>query len=229
MKKIFSLSTKAGWSLMIACFSAIVLLSSCMKDPEPEPVGEAKVRFVNAAYASTSQDYYVNGTKKNSLPLAYGQASDYVTITSGYNQFVFANEGTTVSNGGIAATVSIGSTSTLFSTKSLLNEVDVVGYQDDMTAPAAGKAKVRFVHLNHFLSSSITGTIEGGEQKFTGLGFQMITPYYSVDANTKFVVSATGVTTAPAIDAGIVAGKIYTIWLDGSAVTELKGHVIVQN
>ena len=208
----------------------LVLLNSCIKEPEPEVIGVAKARYVNAVQGSTAQDFYSNGKLLSSVSLAYGSYSNYFDIASGSNIFAVADPGSTVGNGGFGpVAIKIGSNSTVYYYKDLMG-ANKAGYTaDDMTAPATGKARVRFLHLNHFLNNSIGVNTSEAVVVFTGLGFGIASNYFEVNPGTKFVGTGTGVVTAPVIDFAFQAGKIYTIWIDGSVATELKGHVIQQN
>lgn len=214
----------------------IALFASCVKQDPPEPVGEIKVRFVNSLQTSTPQDMYIRGAKApNSLPLAYGEFSPYFTSTSGDNAFAFADAGTTsgVGNAGIAGNFKIGDNVTLFYFKKL--KIDGGGLAagvviDDNTA-VPGKAKVRFVHLNSSLENFINFTVDGvgGKVLNEGIGFAAASPYYEVDPGTKIKANATGITDPLIFDAGLLAGKIYTIWMDGPSEKILQSHIVLQN
>ena len=220
---------------MIAC-SSILLLASCSKknEPQPEPVGAAKVRFVNTVRGSLAQDFYVNGVKKSTLPAAYGEASAYLEITSGSNAFKFYDAGTTtVKAESQAYSVPIGFNVTTFYYQGSNGLFGAFAIGDDMSAPAAGKAKVRFYNLNSFLTPTTGITISVVGQT-TPLIPSLVygdlnATYYAVDPGAKFTLTAAGVTNAPQLDGGIIAGKNYTIWIDGGSSAELTGHVILQN
>jgi len=210
-------------------------LSSCLKEPDPVPTGEAKVRYVNAVPGSNPQNFYVNGQQLNSLTVSYGFASDYVTITSGYNNFIFADQGSTTGNATDAGTLAIGDVVTFFYYRTQDNKVLATGINDDLSAPAAGKAKVRFINIDSFLpptTSSIAITTVGGSALETALAFRGVSKYYEVNPGAQFsatATTATGVITAPNVNPGIVAGKTYTIWYSGTTATELTGYTIVHN
>ncbi|TKC08745.1 DUF4397 domain-containing protein [Pedobacter frigoris] len=235
MKNSYFLSKRAGTALLMSCLSVVVLLSSCVKEPKPEPTGEASVRFVNAVQGSSAQDFYVNGVKKSTTALTYGNYSGYTTIVSGNNQFILADEGST--NAGAATdpvSVPIGSKLTVFyyrtaSTATTPGPVAAGIIGADATAPETGKAKVRFLHLNSYYNNqSFAVSAVGGAQIIAGVGFRATSIYYQVAPGTKLSLTATGIVTGE-IDPGFVAGKIYTIWFDGSSATELNSHVIVEN
>jgi hypothetical protein len=217
----------------------IVLFASCVKQDPPEPVGEIKVRFVNTVQASNPQDMFIRGVKApNSVALLYGQFSPYYTSTSGDNAFAFADMGTTegTGNAGIGGKFEIGVEMTIFYFK-LLERRDLgalaAGIKYDDNAMVAGKARVRFLHLNRFLENFInfTVSVDGVDGKILseGIGFAAASPYYEVDPGTKIKANATGITDPLIMDLNLQAGKNYTIWLDGPSEKVLMSHVIVQN
>ncbi|RZM27814.1 MAG: DUF4397 domain-containing protein [Pedobacter sp.] len=208
------------------CF--VVLLSSCVKKPAPEPVGEAKFRALNATSGSIAQDVYFNSNKVNIAPLAYGQVSAYQTILSGPSYFGFTDNGSTIANIEIPRAVKIGEHITVLY-YSLPNGSKNVGFLvDDMVAPATGKAKVRFVNLNGFFLDRFSVQLVGGAPIVASLPYENSSAYAEVDAGATFKLLAQGLTSDPLINANIQAGKIYTFWVDGTA-TELVTHVMIQN
>lgn len=227
-------------AFVIASSGIMILLASCSKknEPQPEPVGEAKVKYVNAVDGSLAQDFQVNGVKKNTAPVAYGNASEYFVITSGSNVFKFFDAGTaTLKAESQPYSIPIAINASVFYLQAPGGQFGVVAIGDNMVAPAAGKAKVRFININKFaaVSSSISVTIVGETTPLIPTLTHLLDPnslgsdYFSVDPGVKFKFAATGVTDAPELNAGIVAGKNYTIWIDGSSASNLTGHVILQN
>lgn len=205
----------------------MVFLSSCFKEPKQEPVGEAKIRFVNAV-PGTPQDVYYNGNKMAIPPVAYGNVTAYQTIESGPGFFGYTDQGTTVANFQGSVGVNIGDNLTSFYFKTLIGNPSVGFVYDDMTAPPAGKARVRFIQLNQYLNNSISVGVQGGAPLVLVVPFGQSSAYFNVDPGIKLEVKATGVDET-IFDPNIVAGKIYTIWFDGTTATEMNGHVIVQN
>lgn len=216
--------------ILFLVFGLSIFLGSCVKEKDV-PVGEVKIRFVNALPNSLPQDVYVNSSKVNVPAVQPGQATSYLSFQSGLNYLAMANTGTTVANGDIIPYSGvIGSSATFFYTQNLSGGSATGLKEDDMTLPATGKARVRFIHLNSFLNNSIRVTVVGGlEPLFAGLGFGSASSYYNVDPGSKFQVAATGVTTAPVIDVNIQAGKIYTFFFNGTTDTELYGNMLIQN
>lgn len=236
MKPLVLLSSKAWMAFVIAC-SGLLLLSSCSKndDIEPEPVGPANVRYVNAVQGSASQDLYVNDTKKNTQAVAYGDASAYMEITSGANVFKFYDAGTTTLRAQSEGyDFPIGVYATVFYYQAYGGQLGAFAVGDDMSAPPSGKAKVRFFHFNSYLGvneTSISVSVVGQTQVLIpALVYgDLNTRYFNVDPGAQFTFAATGVTNAPVVDAAIAAGKNYTIWINGTNAATLTGHVILQN
>lgn len=229
MKKIFSYPKKINTALAIICIGLTSIFSSCVKDPKPVPVGEAKLRYINAAYASPGQAFYVNGKRFGQMLSLYGEASDVMPVESGAKVLAFVDAATTELTVAVNGNIAINESYSIFFYKNQDNAASILGIGDNFTAPAAGKAKVRFIHLNGFLNNSVSIKISGGAELASALAFARSSDYYQVDPGTKFIASGTGVTTNPEINPGIVAGKIYTIWLSGSAATELKAYSFTAN
>ena len=213
---------------ILSCLSLMLLLGSCVKEPAPVPVGEAKVRFVNAGLGSSAQDCYVNSDKKNSGGLVYGESTPSYTFTSGGTDFLFTNQGATTINARTSEIVPIGASYSVFYLQNSSGAASAALASED-NAVVEGKAKVRFIHLNIFLTASIKIANEAGTVLTDGVGVVQSTSYYTVDPGTKFVLTATGVTAPPLVDAHLIAGKNYTVWFSGSSATDLTYYTILQN
>ncbi|WP_342331134.1 DUF4397 domain-containing protein [Pedobacter sp. FW305-3-2-15-E-R2A2] len=229
MEKKFSYPKSINLALTVICIGLVTLISSCLKEPKSVPVGEAKLRYVNAAYGSSAQSFYVNGKRFGEGVVNYGQASALFPVVSGTQSLTFADEATSEPTAGINGTLAIDGSYSIFLYKNSENKAELLGIGDNLTAPNTGKAKVRFIHLNGFLNNSISIKTGTGTDLATAIPFANSTNYFQVDPGTKFIASGTGVTTNPEIDLGILSGKIYTIWLSGSAATELKAYSFTAN
>jgi hypothetical protein len=230
MKSLSYLSIKSKFAFGIAFLSLITLFAACKKsDPVEEPVGEIRIRAVNAVSGSDDQDFYINGALKSTSSVSYGTASEYITATSGNNAVNFADEGTTTSNATAAVNIGIGADVTAFYYKTPSGQLAASVIPDDMTAPASGKARVRFINLNSFLNNTIAIGVEGSSSLIPSHPYGLLSDYFSVNPGTKFTFLGIGMTTAVTFDASITAGKIYTIWIDGETATTLTAHAIQQN
>lgn len=214
---------------LIVALSAVVLLaSSCVKQKEA-PTGDAHIRFVNAVVGSPSQDVYINNVLVSSGKIPYGAYTSYITYPAGISQIVFVDGITHISQASEDYGSDIGDYATFYFYANMQGTLTAGGIKDNMTPPATGKARVRFINLDYNLTNAMIMTVVGGSNLFTSLQFGTASTYYEVDPGTKFQASATGVTTSPVMDFNLQAGKIYTIWLSGASATEIYGNAILQN
>lgn len=128
--------------------SAVFLFAACKKDDGPKQ--DAKLMLVNAVPGDTaSYDFYFNDAKLNSQPVAFPSNSSYLSLAPGdYTIKVAANNtiNPVVSAGyGVApgGNYSVYVYDTLQSGK-----LKVFALEDDLSAPPAGKIKLRFLHLS---------------------------------------------------------------------------------
>ncbi|WEK18357.1 MAG: DUF4397 domain-containing protein [Candidatus Pedobacter colombiensis] len=233
MKRLFLLSSKTRMAFMIAC-SSIMLLASCGKktEYEPEPVGELDIKAVNTVFGGPNQDFLVNGAVKVT-GLAYGDASAYVKITSGVSTLGFYDSGnTTKMNAGGSIQLSIGNKVSVWYFKTQSGELAAIPYNDAVTIPTVGKAKVRFINFNNMSSSSnsISVAVVGGSGTLVpAIAFTEGSAFFEVDPGAKFNFTGTGGVAGPAFDGALAANKIYTIWIDGTSATNLTGHIVANN
>jgi len=214
--------------LLILCVGAGVLFSACVKKKDTV-TGTTHVRFVNAINNSYTQDVYIDGALVYGGKLSAGNQSPYIDYNAGVNNIAIANTGTTTANIIFSYGTTIGQYSTVYFLQDFSGNLIAGGIKDDMTAPSAGKAKVRFINLNNWSQTSFTMDIVGGKNLFQSLVFTTASPYYEVDPGTKFVATAIKVPHPDTIDISPEAGKIYTVWMSADTVTNLKAHAFVQN
>jgi hypothetical protein len=230
MKLPILLSSRAGKAFMIA-FSSILLLASCSKknDVQPEPVGELNIRAVNTVSGSLSQDLTVN-TSVKATAVAYGSASAYAKILSGVSTVAFYNTGTTTTaNASGQAYFPIGAKASAYYIQVPLGQKDILLFNDATAAPATGKVKIRFINLNNVLNNTISIAVDGSADILVpSIKYAEASTFFEVDAGAKFKFTGAGVVAGPAFDGPLVANKVYTIWIDGTATT-LTAHLIENN
>jgi hypothetical protein len=208
--------------------SAVVLLASCVKEKKVE-TGEAHVRFVNAVVNSPAHDVYINDKKVSSGVLSFGQITPYISYTSGISAMGFVES----SSGNLNAQENwgsdIGDYATLYFYGTLDGRLTAGGIKDNRTAPATGKARVRFINLDYNLTQALTVKLVGGADFFNTLTFASASPYYEVNPGATFQASAIGVKVAPVINLNIEAGKIYNVIISGPADSVINAFGHVQN
>jgi hypothetical protein len=123
-------------------------------------------------------------------------------------------------------------------------------FYDDLTAPAPGKAKLRFVHLAPTVPS-VDVAYQNGTGLFTNVSYGRaggsvlagerfnafsLGPFSTVDAGTVRLVvkqhqsgEELSLSGNPFGALSLEAGKIYTIYLNGAGAASLGGAVIVHN
>ncbi len=209
---------KTATKLLLTTFLSTILLFSCkMKDDDEIIYGNAKFRVVNAAQGSTAQDFYQNDTKISTTAIAYGQATDYLTVKAGNSAVYFKSAGTQTVN----ATGSVGINNDVSFTVFYINNANgsgqVVGVADNNTPPAAGKARVRFVNMGSVLTNAINVTQSNGSSLLAGLVYGNLTEYFAIDANADLKFALAGdLTTTTIPGSSFQAGKIYTVWFDAA-------------
>src|SRR5690606_17299523 len=91
--------------------------------------------------------------------------------------------------------------------------------EDDLTAPAEGKAKIRFVHLSAAANQSVDINM-GGTKLVSGLNANSTTNFMPIDGGLHlFRVLAAGSNSNP-IElnlSALSAGRIYTVVISGSS------------
>lgn len=208
-----------------------MLFSSCKKDSTPIVYGDAKVRTVNAHSTSSAQHFYQNDVKLSTTAVAYGTASsDYIVVKGGPSVISFKDATTGTATAAANVGIDEGSSYTVFYYKNSAGSGDITGFKDDNTAPASGKAKVRFLNMGFTLNNTLNITYaSSGAVIVNDLGLSM-SNYASIDANTDLGVLVLG-SPVTGIIAGsnFVAGKIYTVWFEAASPTSVTYHVVAQN
>lgn len=225
-------NTSLGKLFLFAAAGITLSLSSCSKDDDFETGESVNIKVVNAA-ESLPQDVFINDTKINSSPLAYSQSTGYISTPNSGNdrRIEFRNTGTTNVFESEDTDLRQNRNYTVFLTGTS-SSADVQVAEDDLSAPASGKAKVRFIHVSGAASENVdiyNGTLkivtdlERGEE---------VTKFLEVEAGVReFGVLPFGNTDITAVTRltfpALEAGKIYTVLIQGSTVA--NAMVIAHN
>lgn len=210
-------------------------LSSCKKDDTSTTKTYAKVLVAHASPDAPGVDLLVDNTKQNSSALTFLNNTGYLTVESGKRNIKVNATGTTttVINADLDLTKDVNYT--IFAVDSLKKIAPLV-LTDDLTAPAAGKAHVRFVHLSPNapavdVAVASSGAVVFGNKKFKD--YTSYTPLAAGDYNLD--VREAGTTTVALVIPKITleAGKIYTIFAKGylgvTSGTQALGAQIIVN
>ena len=219
-------------SLGTAFLTTIAIISTSCNPDDPTPTTKeyGKMMFTHVASGAAAVNLSVNGTKITTNALAYGD-------TLGYRQ---VEAGTKVNKIVVSKTTGIGVDSVnLQTTKDkaisyylyIDNDKDkssrILTSTDDLTSPAANKAKVRFINLISDVPNNIALDLEAvapGTQNasarndVTNTKFKEIKDFVEINKGTyDFKIKQTGTTIVlfTATNVSLSAGKIYTFVTNG--------------
>jgi len=107
--------------------------------------------------------------------------------------------------------------------------------EDNLSAPAAGKAHVRFIHLSPD-APAVDVAVTGGAVVFGNKSFKDFTDFTPLDANTynlEVRLAGTSTVVLPLPGIALTAGKIYTVYakgfVGGTGAQALGAEIIVNN
>ena len=215
-------------------------LVACDKDdPQPE---QSRVLVTHASPNAPGVDLLVDNQKVNSSPLTFPNSTSYLTVNAGTRNVKVNVAGTN--------TTALEANLPLEKDKNysviaydLVASIKAIAVEDNLAAPAAGKAHIRFFHLSPGAPAVTVGVLSGStftpvfsnrafETQATAATNAAFTP---VDAGTyTFDVRVAGTTTSVLTLTGInlQAGKIYTVFargIVGNTTTPLGATIIANN
>jgi hypothetical protein len=227
----------------IARFSPIALgllaalaLTSCGKDNMSNPVApalQARVMVVHASPNAPGVDLLVDGTNVGSN-LMFPNNTPYLGVASGTRNVKVNVTGTstTVINANLPLTAGTNYTVLACDSVSKLNALVLT---DDLTAPAAGKAHVRFVHLSPN-APAVDVAVTSGPVLFANesfKGYSAFTPVAAGTYNLEVRLAGTNTVVLPLPGITLTAGKIYTVFakgfVGGTGAQALGAQIIVNN
>jgi hypothetical protein len=212
-------------------FSSMMLVSSCTKD-EPE-TPQARVLVTHASPDAPGVDLLVDNTKVNSAPLNFPSNTGYLSVNSGIRNIKVNVAGTTTSVINADITFEKDKNYSIFAVDAV-SKISAIALEDDLTAPAAGKAHVRFVHLSPDAPAVDIAVASSGAVVFPNTAFKQATGFTPLNAGTyNLDVRVAGTSTVALVLPAITleAGKIYTVFakgfLAGTGAQQLGAEIIV--
>lgn len=227
MKKSFLALTSA------TLFISLVMLSSCKKDEEVTK-SYAKVLVTHASPNAPGVDLLVDNSKQNTAALSFPSNTGYLQVEAGTRNIKVNVSGTstTVINADLA--LSKDQNYSVFAIDSV-SKISALVLTDDLTAPASGKAHVRFVHLSPN-APAVDVAVTGGAVVFGNKAFKDYTAFTPLDAGTynlEVRVAGTSTVALPLPGITLQAGKIYTVFakgfLGGTGSEALGAEIIANN
>ena len=191
--------------------------------------GDAKIRVAHFSPDAPAIDVYIDGKKKlTNVP--YQAVSDYLALPAGNHTFDVRAAGTPAT-GAAAVTATqalVGGKNYTLAAVGPLASISGKVLEDDVTAPATGKSKVRMIHAATDVAD-VDVAVKGGATIATKLGLGQASPYSELPAGAyDLEIRSTGTTnvilTKPVT---LQAGGVYTIAAvgGGDKVPTLRGFV----
>jgi LPXTG-motif cell wall-anchored protein len=203
------MKTRSIFAVVVA-----VLLALLAVLPTSAQSQNAMVRVVHASPDAPAVDVYVNGNVTlEDVP--FFTVSDYLSLPAGDYRFQITPAGEPVDAAVIdaSATLAAGSAYTVAATGEVANITATV-IEDDLSAPAAGEAKVRVYHFSPD-APAVDVKLADGTALIENLAFPDASDYLSVPAETYDLQVTPAGDSAVVIDlpdTALAAGNIYSVF-----------------
>lgn len=229
---------KKSLRLLLLAVLPVMFFTACDDDDDLDLLEDnAQVMVVHASPNAPAVDLYVDNTKVNATALNYPNNTGYLDVDDGSRNFKVVPAGAAVGSAVIDANVTLDADKaySVFAANTLSN-IEAVVLEDDLTAPASGKAHVRFVHLSPD-APAVDVAVQNGPVLFSNIQFKGSTAFTPVDAGTYTLeVRPAGSTNAVlTTQVQLTNGAIYTIFARGFVTppsgnnNTLGAEVIVNN
>jgi len=208
---------RSGLGMLVA----IGMLTGCSSNNDSNPLrpsapaGQGLVKVVHASPDAPAVDLLVDNALVRSN-LAFAASTGYLPVNEGTRNVKINVTGTSTTVIDAGLPVSADGAYTVFAVDSVAN-ISAVVLTDDLTAPAAGNAHVRFVHLSPNAPAVDVG-VTGGGVVFANRSFKQSTPFSPLPAGTynlEVRLAGTGTVVLPLPGVTLEAGKIYTVFAKG--------------
>jgi len=178
-KTIYQVLTSATFLSLV-----ILIMASCHKDSHDLPVvANSKVMLVHASPGTTPYDVTMNGLRLNMNALTYGNYLNYGPVSSGNAEFSLVRWGTKTLVVKDSFSLKPYAAYSLYIADTSSN-VSLLLIADDLSAPARGKAKLRFINLNPDAASLNLNLLGDTTALFTNIPFKGNTAFIQVDPST---------------------------------------------
>lgn len=211
-------------------FATRVFIDNDMGDMYADlTAANASVIVTHASPDAPGVDLVIDNIVINSAALTFPNNTGYIDVGAGTRNIKVNASGTSTTV--IEADLTLGANKnySIFATDVLANITPVV-IEDDLSAPATGKAHVRFAHFSPD-APAVDITLTNGTVVFPNAAFQDVTAFTPLDAGSyDLQVRAAGtsnvVLTLPTIT--VSDGMIYTVFAKG-LLSNLAPEIIVNN
>jgi hypothetical protein len=208
-----------------------ISISSCEKNDVDEG-GSVNLKVVNASPNSTAMSFILANNVLVSGGLDFTESSDYINTNAGSRMVAqFRTEGSSSNFASGELWIFRDLTYTVYLAGEGSN-ARVKFYQDNLSGPASGKARVKFLDFSNGIPANINIKNGAGNNLVTNLVRDIPSSYQDIDTGTlSLQIYDTALkTSVGSFNAGtLVAGKIYTIYITGSASDNVSVHQVVHN
>ncbi|MFD0940286.1 DUF4397 domain-containing protein [Pedobacter boryungensis] len=204
-----------------AIFAAVTLslaLLSCSKNSDYQPIDISGLSIIHASPTTEKLNVYVDNNLATLNEFSFGSKVDYLNAYSGSRKFDVTKSGSNTSLKTQQLTLEPQFGYSLFVIDKLEN-IQFLLVKDDLTKPAEGKARIRFVNLSPD-GGTFNLAINGQPTDlFTNKAFKEYSTFETIDAADKVTFNIKNSTTSAIettlADIKIENGKIYTIYAKG--------------
>jgi hypothetical protein len=214
-------------------------LVSCDDDDDDMETPKAQVMVVHASPNAPAVDVRINNTVALTN-LAYPSNSSYTAVNAGTTNLKVSPTGTTTYVIDANVTLAANTNYSVFAIDSV-TKIKAAVVTDNLAAPAAGKAHVRFFHFSAN-APAVDIAVAGGPVLFPNRSFNdqgtntSVINFTPVDAGS-YTLEVRAAGTTPAIltipNVALTAGKIYTVFakgfLGGTGAQALGAQIIMNN
>ena len=223
------------FSLFLMLIFGMTVFTGCSEDDEvmaPTP-STSKVLVTHASPDAPGVDILVDNAVAASN-LTFPNSVGYATLNSGTRNIKVNVTGTTTTALEANLNLAADKNYSVFAVNSV-SAIEAIVLEDNLTAPASGKAHVRFIHLSPdapAVDITLTdGTVVFGDYIFKEAS--AFTPLNAATYNLQVRLAGTSTVVLDLPNIALTAGKIYTVFakglVAGTGTQALGAQIIVNN
>ncbi|HEX9251629.1 MAG TPA: DUF4397 domain-containing protein [Ignavibacteriaceae bacterium] len=222
-------------SLFLMLVLGITVFTGCSDDEQvvaPMP-STSKVLVTHASPDAPGVDILVDNTVA-ATNLTFPNSVGYAELTAGTRNIKVNVTGTSTTALQANLPLEANKNYSIFAVNTV-SSIEAIVLEDNLTAPASGKAHVRFIHLSPD-APAVDITTTSGAVVFGNYTFKQASAFTPLDAGTydlqvRLAGTSTVVLDLPGI--ALAPGKIYTVFakglVSGTGVQALGAQIIVNN
>ncbi|MFZ1517003.1 MAG: DUF4397 domain-containing protein, partial [Saprospiraceae bacterium] len=177
------MKNKISIFLSTILFASITLFTSCKEDESNDDKSYAKVLVTHASPNAPGVDLLVDNSKQNSSALTFPNNTGYLQVESGTRNIKVNVTGTSTTVIEANLMLAKDNNYSVIAVDSV-SKISAIVLADDLSAPAAGKAHVRFIHLSPNAPAVDVAVASSGAVVFGNKAFKEYTAFTPLDAGT---------------------------------------------